>query len=408
LWRLKQGSIYIHNPDYRRNYNGILEKLSLNGLKRKLKKEDSVIFDMTRYNEKTKNDIAFLKTFGCKKNSFSVFGPVADKLRTSHRVIGSSAITETIEFDRLKGIRLAEKLGFEIPPYKKFDTLPEGKRFLESRKDLWVLKPLDNKDLDLTYVENFPGELLRKFEGDYKIRLPDKIEYILQKKIDGNELSTEVWIPGGHYNHTLENKHLMDSDLSVHIGSQSNSVWLKKDDFLKPQLKKLAKFLSSHGYKGPCDVNCIIKNGKAYFLEFTPRFGFDALYGLLTLLKTPLRDFFTKDFKGEFYDGYAATERISIPPYPYSNKRLLLNMAKDVFVKEPLESFWAEDVYLNNGLRCSGSDGIVGVLSARGGNLEEAWGRLYRKLKQFRIASYKQYRTDGLKSHKGRLWRLKN
>ena len=417
VWRMKRRGadvgIYIHNPQYRKNYRGIMPLIPFAELKKKLKAAELVIFDITHPNEKTKWDIALLKTFGISGGSPSVFGPVADKLKKDHKVIGASTITEELELDRKKGIDLAERMGFEIPEMHSFKKLKDGAKFLESRKDLWVFKPENNQDLDLTYVEKFPGELMTKMLEEYPQRIGDRIEYLLQKKINGAEVSTEVWIAGGpvHFNKTIENKRLMDADLGLAIGSQSNTVWsFQKEDVITGPLTRMAAYLAGSGYMGPCDANCIISGGKPYFLEWSPRMGWDALYCLLTLLKGSITDFFENDFKGEFHTGYAASQRLSIPPYPYGLPKLRTMYAKDVSILGELKDYphlWAQDVYDDNALKCAGADGIIGVVTGKGDTLAEAWGRVYNAIKKIKVCSYVQYRTDGLERARKRIEKLK-
>lgn len=431
VWRLRregvQVGIYIHNPQYRHNYDGLLEKIPITSIKKELKKADVIIFDITRPNEKNnkkkeqniillKQDIALLKMFGLKVSSPSVFGPVADKLKKDHLVIGASEITEHLELDRNEGAELAEKMGFALPEIHEFKTLTEGANFLKGRTDMWVFKPHNNQDLDLTYVEKFPGELLTKLLDEYSVRIGDKCEYILQKKIDGIELSSEVWIGKQgpvHFNHTIENKRLMDANLGPAIGSQSNTIWIKnKAGLLTEPLTKMAAYLHKEGYIGPCDANCIIRGSVPYFLEWSPRFGYDAIYCLLNLVKGSLGDFFLKDFKVEFHEGYAVSQRFSIPPYPYANPGLRKNYAKDVSILNKLHKslfFWAQDVYLDAGkLKCAGADGILGIVTARGENLEEAWGKLYHNINKLKICADMQYRVDGLKEARKRIQQLRN
>jgi len=419
VWRLRRegvdAGIYIHHPQYRHNYDGILPKLSVKDLKKQLKKTDLVIFDITRPNERNKQDVILLKTFGLKSTLPSVFGPVADTLRKDHKVIGVSTLTEELELDRHKGIDLAKKVGFAIPEHHEFSNLKDGAKFLKDRNDLWVFKPENNQDLDLTYVEKFPGEIVTKMLDEWLHRISDKCEYVLQKKIEGVEVSSEVWIGEQgpvHFNHTLESKRLMAGNLGPAIGSQSNTIWMGKDSgLLIEPLKKMAAYLKSKGYIGPCDANCIVKGSTPYFLEWTPRFGYDALYCLLTLIKGKLSDFFLKDFKADFNNGYACSQRISIPPYPYANPRLRHDFAKDVSIMNRLERtpfFWAQDIYSDAGkLKCAGADGILGVVSAHDENLEAAWGKVSGAIDKLKICSYLQYRPDAFKEHAKRIKELK-
>jgi len=414
VWRLKRYGldvgIYIHNPQYRNNYNGILSKISFANLKKEIQNAEIVIFDNTHPNEKTKHDIALLKIFGLKINSASVFGLLADKLSKDHKVIGASTLTEELEVDRRKGMELAEKMGFAIPEYHEFKSIKEGAKFLQNRKDLWVFKP-DNNHCDLNYVERFHGELLTKMLDEYLMRIEDKFEYILQKKIDGTEVSTEVWLNSEGpvlFNKTIEAKRLMDADLGLPTGSQSNTVWINKGS---EPVTKMASYLKSDGYIGPCAITCIVKEELRYLLKLSAGFVYDALYCLLTLIKGKLADFFLNDFKVDFQDGYAASQRLSIPPYPYATTKLRMDFAKDISIIGKLDDhplFWGQDIYSDAGkLKCSGADGILGVVAANGASLEEAWGRVYNAIKKIKVCGYVQYRTDALAQAKNRIRRLK-
>ena len=423
VYRLRKegvdAQIYIHNPNSRKNYDGILEKVPIGELRKKAFQADLIIFDITRPNRKEKHDIAVLKMFGIKTSNNCVFGPVADKLKKYVKVIGASAFTEEIEMDRKKGSDIAKKIGLETPEVHEFKNLKDGKAFLKGRHDLWVLKPFANQALDLTYVEKYPGELLAKMDGELPQRLnEDKVEYMLQKVIDGVELDIEGWFDGKdfvHFNHTIEEKRLMNGNLGPAIGSANNTVWIKKkSNFLLDEIKKMAPFLKQANYIGPIDFNCIVseKDHKPYFLEYTPRCGFDALYCLLSLINGSLKDFFTKDFKADFQEGYVSSVRLTIPPYPYASKELLEDFAKNVPIEGKIDNFpffWMEDIFQNgNGLACAGSDGVLGVVTGRGQSLGEAWGKVYQNVKRLRVGGYMQYRSDGIRTAEKRLTMLKD
>ena len=414
VWRLKRegtdARIYIHSSNYKKGYAGLLPRVNLGNLKKTIKEAEIVVFDITRPNEKTPADTALLKMFGLSVKSSSVFGPVADVLRKKKLIIGTSGQAEELELDRDKGIRLAKKVGFAIPDSHTFKDLASGAKFLRSRKDLWVFKPHDNLDLDLTYVEKHPGELLTKMVAEYPARIKGKITYLLQKKIEGTELSTEIWkgkngIRG--LNHTIESKTLITGDLGLRIGSQSNTVWQNTTGLLRPQLEAAAKSLGS--YVGPLDVNCIMADGIPYFLEWTPRFGYDAIYCMFAMMNDTLTNFFTKDFDVKYHRGYGVSERISIPPYPYDSKALLKTYARDVSILNNLNRipfFWGQDIYLNDDrLACAGSDGILGIVTGRGATTGGAWSQCYRNIKKLNICSYIQHRMDG---HKVAEKRIKN
>jgi phosphoribosylamine-glycine ligase len=415
-WRLKQEgtdvAVYVHNPRYRSNYTRMVKTVLLNGLKDVLKKTDLTVFDITRDNKKSKEDIGLLKTFGLKTSLDSIFGPVADKLKKSHRVIGGAEWCEEIELNRLLGSDIAKKIGMTISETHDFVGLKKGIQFLKGSKDLWVLKPHDNCEMDLTYVEKNRGELAQKFDKDIPKQIsqdggnPEKWEYMLQKKVEGIEISTEAWFDGKefkHFNHTIEDKKMCVGGLGRTIGSQGNTVWMKRDPggLLVNEIKKLKPWLLKANYVGPVDINSIVSEDdhKAYFLEFSPRFGYDALYCLLRLYKGPLTHFLMSGFQGEFADGFASSQRITIPPFPYSIPALLAGLAKDVSVQVNLDKpdFFAEDVKLNQDgeLVCGGADGILGVMTGTGATIGESVGRMYGNIKKMRVGASWHYRTDG-------------
>jgi phosphoribosylamine-glycine ligase len=413
-------TVYIHNPAYRLNYNGLLEKTSASKLPGIVKRAQAIIFDIVRPNEGTQQDITLLKVFRCHKSAPEVFGAVADKMRrmTTAPVISASTGTSSWELDRKKGEAIAKSIGIQVPETYEFTTLREGAAFLKRRKDRWVFKPSGNQDLDLTYVEKWPGELRTKLEGEYENRIGNEVEYILQQVVEGVELSTESLFDGQRFtsfNHTFEEKKLMTGDLGPAIGSQNNVVWIKRkrSGLLVKELTRLTPLLTAAGYVGPIDVNCIVseKDRQPYFLEFSTRFGWDAFYCLLTLLDSPIKSFLINRLKGIFKHGYAASERITIPPFPYQDEKLLKNYAKGVNIVHKFKnsSFWAEDILKNgNNIECAGADGILGVVTGYGLSIKDAVKSVYSTIEELRIASTLQYRTDLGKRAERDLERLKS
>jgi len=125
--------------------------------------------------------------------------------------------------------------------------------------------------------------------------------------------------------------------------------------------------------------------------------GYDALYCLLSLLESKLSDFFTNKFKVDFSDGFASSQRITIPPFPYNEPSLLKEYAKGVEIHADMEDphFWGQDIKRNGKkIECAGADGILGVVAARGNSLGGSVGNMYRAIDKLKIASTLQYRTD--------------
>src|SRR5208337_1414088 len=116
------------------------------------------------------------------------------------------------------------------------------------------------------------------------------------------------------------------------------------------------------------------------FLEWSPRFGYDAIYCLLALIETPITEFFLNDFKADFKDGFVASQRITIPPFPYHDSKLLNVFAKDILVGGNAKNMWWEDVYMGDRMRCAGSDGILGVVTAHGDTIIDAHKAMYEEI----------------------------
>lgn len=416
--------IYIHNPKARyKNYRGILPRLDVPGLYQALKKHSTVIFDLTHPNNGTPWDYELLSMVGIKMRSKgpeefepnSVFGPVADKLRKTHKVIGCSKWSEDIELDRMLGAQVAKDIGLTLPPSMEFKNLKDGLKFLESKEGsehLWVLKPFNNQDIDLTYVESYEGELVEKFKNELPRRTNEAtFHHMLQEKIDGTEISTEVWFTGSGMvsaNRTIEGKKFLCGNLGVQIGSQNNTVWLSDNTdgiVLKNLVEGLPQILRDTSYIGPTDANCIISSdGKPYFLEWSARLGYDAIYCLLSFLPPgDIGSFFLNDFKmPTSTPTFASSARITIPPFPGKDKKELSERAQNVPIAHDLKwlikhNFWAEDIYYDrqtDTLRCGGRDGIVGVQTAVGDTIEASCDAVLRKCRDLRIGSSKQYRID--------------
>ena len=276
-WRLEgEGHsvvLYLHNQKFGGCYDGMLGKVKLQGLEGAVDEADLIVFDMNKPIEND-HDKKLQALFGAKGDG--LFGSVADALREQgRRVMGASAWGEEIELDRRKGSDLARSIGLAIPETHEFDSLREGADFLKGRSDLWVFKPFENQDLDLTYVEKYPGELLAKLQGEYSKRLPDSTEFILQEKIEGHEIDCEAFWTGSKWvcqNHTIEDKHFLTGNLGPHVGSMNNTVWLKrKRGLLSKMFDKLIPHVKRNEHVGPMDVNVIVskKDHKPYFLEWT-------------------------------------------------------------------------------------------------------------------------------------------
>ena len=419
--------IYLHDPVARHSYQNIMPRLGPEQLDGAIDRCTHIAIDIIKKNDKSERDTTFLKKFGLPANSLGLFGAFGDKMRKAgKKVIGGGALPERVELNRADGFELAKAVGFDIPEYLEFNSLKAGAKFLFSpagRKNLWVFKPDGNMDLDLTKVEEFPGELLDLLTTTYPQRFKgDQVSFILQKKMDGAEISSEFWSAGNgvllHANRTIENKKLASGDTGPAVGSQSNTVVLCKNTqgIVHAQMAKIPWLKN---YVGSVDANCIIdQEGRIWFLEWTFRFGYSALYLFLSLVKKgQLGTFFLKDFNVKLQNLWVASQTLTLHPFPHvRDSQKYVQMVKDNLINNPLdtEGAWWLDVYLDakQKLRCAGGDGLLGVILGQGDDAESAIKKAHANLQgviKKGVSGDKQFRTeqDHLEKHSARLDKLK-
>ncbi len=234
-----------------------------------------------------------------------------------------------------------------------------------------------------------------------------------KKKVEGVEMYTEGWFDGKEfvfYNHVLENKTFLTGNLGLSLRSQTNLVWVDRKPLLEKNFKKIVPLLREAGYKGAIGINTVVssKNKKPYFLDIVTGFKFDALYCLLSLIDGDITDFFKNGFNVKFKKEYAASERVTIPPFPYSEPSLLDLLAKDVVVdSNGSTTFWGQDIKRENGsTRVVGADGIVGTTATKGTTIKAAFSSVFRGIHRLKVDAPLQYRIDGTKEMEKRIEKL--
>lgn len=205
-------------------------------------------------------------------------------------------------------------------------------------------------------------------------------------------LIREGWFNGetwAFFAEILEDKHMLNADYGLELACQQSTVRVL--DGWPDVFRDIGPELKDCGYVGPvsCDVD-----GNVLSMNFR----FDSLYALLSLWEGSLEDFFTGKMDPNFKAGYAATERITVPPYPYSDEALL-EMAKTTTIRGEAADYpgvWFQDVCINgHGFACAGADGILGIASGIGKNINAAWAKAYKAVDTLRVDGAIQIRTDG-------------
>ena len=296
--------MYVKEKDYASVYKGIIDQCSLSSSW--IDDDTVIIFDS------------------------SGMGKIADQLKKTNKVLGASAFHDKIEYDRAFGLDLMRSVGIKVP-----DTLEFGVRDWESavsfvhlaKNERFVFKPDGDVPSRLTYLPSDSEDLIQymKFVREY---YGDKIKsFVLQLFIEGTIVSSEYWCDGtkfiGPPNQTVEVKKFMNDDLGPSTGCSGNLVWLVDEscEIIQQGIALVEEAVVKEGYVGPLDLNAIFNEQGVYGLEWTPRFGLDALPTFMQLFRSDIGKFISDLVNGTckrvpVNDYFAGGIRVSIPPYP--------------------------------------------------------------------------------------------
>lgn len=349
-----------------------------------------------------------------KKSDFIVFdmvgmGMMADYFHKFKPVLGGSMFADKIEEDREFAYKLMQKsTKCKVSEYHTFDSIKEGIKFLKTIKDdsLYVFKPFDDfNDKGLTYLAKDTNESLIEM---MKTIDTDKFKYLLQKQVQGVEISTEGYFNGqrfvGAWNHTMERKRLCNGDIGPNTGSQGAVVWgCDADRLVRTTLLPLAPTLQRMGYCGPIDANVIVKGEEAYFLEFCGRMGYHGIELVLSLLEEDPGKFLYKIAKGMKFEprissDYAMAVRLSTIPLegdPEDDK--IWKDVKVLNIPKYLKPYlWLNYCYYDEkgDARMCGNDGMVGCTVVTAPTIEQCRALSYDIIEECKWTNDLIYRTD--------------
>lgn len=338
------------------------------------------------------------------------FGEVADRIRKKGvPVIGGSEWQDRIELDRPFGAKVMHDMKINYPLSNVFTDYAKAIKFVEETNKAYVYKPSGNQPTTTTYVAQGPEDLIGMLEF-YSQDIKEEFE--LQEKKVGVEISTELWFNGKeviNVNHTMEEKSLMEGGKGPKAGCMGSVVWIgdTSSKLYRESLGKLIPLLRKVKYIGPIDINAIVDSRDFWGLEFTARFGYDAVFVLLEMYKGKVADLLFRTATGDLKDMSFKSKLgigvdVVVPPYPIANCDQ--DLYKDVLIQglntQNLKHFWPYDVY-KKGDRylLSGNGGDIGAITARGDEvanfspLREAKRRAMRTIKNLVIPDV-MYRED--------------
>ncbi|MDE2097410.1 MAG: hypothetical protein KGL39_09215 [Patescibacteria group bacterium] len=345
-------------------------------------------------------------------------GKFADQLRARGlRVVGGGSFMDKLETDRGFGMNIAQRHGILLPKYREFSTVGESLAYMRAHRGnggfAWKADRFQGSsetcvgddEKVLSFVEN-------AIAGQHG----DRMKCLVQDRIDGEALSTGRWWNGhawvGPYEGTVEFKGLMNGNVGPATGCALNTVWFYTDDTPKVarllQWETLAQtFRAKSAPPGLYDINAIVNESGAWFLEWTPRLGVDSeltsqrgITSLTLLLERlsnggDVADLFRVDTA---YHGL----RLSIPPYPNEEAWIVPKSPAIGQAIVGADGLW-EKLFVMAGVqyadkRLSVADpfGFVGALVTEGRSVERSFAALEVYAKTLNVAKL-QYRTDGAK-----------
>lgn len=284
--------------------------------------------------------LAWAKEHALRSPTIMVFegsrmGDKADAARRAGiHVIGSGKFCDRLEADRLFGFKIAEEAGCSLPPYEDFKTISDAIAFARTLGDTATFWKTDKYlESDATRGTRNGEELVAYLEG-VRRNFGENIPSIIQQKIEGVALSTARWWNGrawtGRFEGDIEHKKAFNDELGPSTGCSFDAVWFYESD-TPPIASALGwemigkVFAQQEAPPGVYDINAVCDaEGRAHFLEWTPRFGWDSTPTSFALLKSELGQFFWGLATGtadgpDMSSDIAYSIRLGVPPYPWEH-----------------------------------------------------------------------------------------
>src|SRR6267378_2985032 len=299
-------------------------------------------------------------------------GVKAQALRAAGKpVIGGTPYADRLEDDRSFGQEELKSAGVSIIPYE------------------------DGEDV------------IRMLEA-YKKAFSDEIKvFQLQRRINGVEVAVGAFFNGKKFvtpvNINFEHKKLFPGEVGPPTGEMGTAMfWSEPNLLFNRTLLKMESKLSTEGYVGYVDLNCIVNNNGIYPLEFTSRFGYPTISIQQEGMLTPISDFFWEiatgvEPKWRTRSGFQIGIRIVVPPFPFDDDATFESFSKNnaiVFKKPVTEGIHIEDVKVVNGQwLIAGTSGVVLVVVGTGQTMKQDQAQVYSRIKNVLIPNM-YYRTD--------------
>jgi len=257
----------------------------------------------------------------------SLPGKTEQWLRAGYPTLGGTRLAHELEADRFGALEFAREAGVLIPRTFPFMEGSEAIQRLRTDSTRMCCKfNEDGGDKFLSFLGKSNADVIHFIEKKYD---PAKHKgLILQEYIEGPlELNCEGWFSRGELiwpmNAGMEQKRFLSGDLGPNTGCMSTLTWPLSERSHTPWTRGMLEKLKELEYTGPLDMAFKMgKDGKFYFLEFTPRAGINAVFGLVDLFEGNLGEWFAGVAEGTEREmplrkAFSYILSVSVYPYPY-------------------------------------------------------------------------------------------
>jgi len=347
-------------------------------------------------------------------------GTVADGIRKKgYNVFGASKWLDDIELHREKGLEICQKFGIKTPKTETFKDMKEAISYAKSNPQFLVTKINGNISAESSFVADDSKSLVEHLEF-----LSDSMDlsgatFILQEKLKGVEVSSEVWFSKGKpilpYNFTMELKKFYANDQGPATGCMFSAVapYLSSNPkIINKTLAKLFPIIEKEQISSCLDINCMIdeKTHEPIWMEFTARLGFSACYALAATIDGDLGQFFYEVSTGKanrvpVKHTWGTALRTVISPYPLEPidekiSHAIYENIKGQSIKAPKDKYiyLCEEVMRDKKGRyvTAGVDGLVAECCGTSESLYDAWRQSQKRFEELKVSGKMARISDGV------------
>ena len=214
--------------------------------------------------------------------------------KRGYKVVGGNRFGDKLENERSFGQKILGEAGISFPKSWRFRKFTSAKKFVQHKKQRYVLKFNGQLGRYLSYIGRFDnGSDVVEMLEYCKEKWPrnKKVNFIIQEYVNGIEMAVGAFFNGKDFalpvNVTFEHKHFLAGSIGPLTPEMGTTMYYSKGGgkLFRETLLKMRPYLHKTNYRGFIDLNCMVTEKGAYVLEFSTRFGYPQLDIQLALHK---------------------------------------------------------------------------------------------------------------------------